>query len=144
MPPCLLLNHLWLTPDPTKHRALQMACLRQFTQCIILPATIACREGGQKGKGVVVSNPIEGVEFLYYLTASPPNTPPIYGPSAVNVYGVAAVNVYGKNVSNCLPPPFWHYLYLNVSALVFTALFAPACSTFTALVVRTLHPKFCV
>ena len=149
MPPCLLLLHLCPVPHPTKHPALHLACLRQafhsllshgspIVCClVILPSSIACREGGQKGKGGVVSIPIggAGVEFLYYLTPSPPNTPPIYGASAINAYGVGAV--YGKKILNCLPPPFWHYQNLNVAAPMFTALFAPACSTFTALAVHS-------
>ena len=48
---------------------------------------------------------------------------------------------YIRSVPNRLPPPFWQSLHLMEISVVFTALFAPACPTFTALRVRTVHPK---
>ena len=100
---------------------------------LLLSLFLPANREDKRERGVESLFLLGGFELLYYLTPSPPNTPPIQGASAVNVYG--------KNVLNCLPPPFWHYQNLNAAAPVFTALFAPACSTFTALAVRTVHPK---
>ena len=40
--------------------------------------------------------------------------------------------------------PLWQSLHLIETSVVFTALFAPARPTFTALRVRTVHPKMLV
>ena len=53
----------------------------------------------------------------------------------------SAVNVYVRNVPNRLLSPLWQSLHLMETSRVFTALFAPACPTFTALRMRTVHPK---
>ena len=66
---------------------MHLACLRQaFTQSVVPVFSIACRQGGQKGKEGCSLYSCRGVESLCHLTPSPPNTPPIYGASAINVY----------------------------------------------------------
>ena len=90
-----------------------------------------------------VSSPGVGISLLpdCFLTASPPIVLTIYGASAVNVYGAGTVNAYVRNVPNRLLSPHWQSLHLMETSVVFTALLAPAHPTFTALRVRTVHPK---
>ena len=45
---------------------------------------------------------------------------------------------------NRLPSPLWQSVHLMEISEVFMALFAPGNPTFTALRVRTLHPKLLV
>ena len=67
------------------------------------------------------------------MTASPPKV--------LTIYGVSTVNAHVRNVPNRLLSPLWQSLHLMETSVVFTAHFALVRPTFTALRVRTVHPK---
>ena len=66
---------------------------------------------------------------------------PASPPKVLTIYGVSAVNAHVRNVPNRLLSPLWQSLHLMETSVVFTAHFTPAHPTFTALRVRTVHPK---